>query len=99
MNYQKLDAALAMALNDVQNPQEPSLVVFIHTEPVLAPAANAVLENFGISGITSGKDVFTATLSPNAISQLSEQAWVKYLKLSQKLYLVNNKRSMGSFRF
>lgn len=97
MNYQKLDAALAMALNNVPDSQEPCLAVFIHTESVLDSAATAVLENSGISGVNSGKDVFTATLSPNVISQLSEQPWVKYLKLSQKLRLVNSSRSMGRF--
>lgn len=97
MNYQKLDAALAMALNDVPDPQQPSLAVFIHTEPVLDSAATAVLENSGINGVASGKDIFTATLSPNTISQLSEQSWVKYLKLSQKLHLVNRKSTIRSF--
>ncbi|BAZ53532.1 hypothetical protein NIES4103_62110 [Nostoc sp. NIES-4103] len=97
MNYQKLDPALAMALNDVPDSQAPSLAVFIHTEPVLNTAATAVLENCGISGVTSGKDIFTATLSPNTISQLSEQPWVKYLKLSQKLHLVNRKMSTRTF--
>ncbi|MEH2357763.1 hypothetical protein [Nostoc sp.] len=91
MNYQKLDAALATALNDVQNLEEPSLAVFIHTESVLDSAATAVLESFGVSGVSSGKDIFTATLSPNAISQLSEEPWVKYLKRSQQLGLVNKR--------
>ncbi|MBN3874338.1 MULTISPECIES: hypothetical protein [unclassified Nostoc] len=91
MNYQKLDAALATALNDVQDSEEASLAVFIHTEPILTSAAIAVLESFGVSGVTSGKDIFTATLSPNAISQLSEAAWVKYLKRSQQLRLLNQK--------
>lgn len=91
MNYQKLDAALATALNDVQNPEEPSLAVFIHTEPSLGSAATAVLDSLGVSGVSSGKDIFTATLSPNAISQLSEQPWVKYLKRSQQLGLVNRR--------
>ncbi|MCF2149869.1 hypothetical protein IQ276_026260 [Desmonostoc muscorum LEGE 12446] len=98
MNYQKLDAALATALNDVQNPQQPSLTVFIHTEPILDSAAIAVLDSLGVSGITSGQDIFTATLSPNAISQLSEQSWVKYLKVSQQLRLVNQKRTLGGLR-
>ncbi|MEH2237745.1 hypothetical protein [Nostoc sp.] len=89
MNYQKLDAALATALNDVQDSEQASLALFIHTEPVLNSAAIAVLESLGISDVTSGKDIFTATLSPNAISQLSEQPWVKYLKRSQQLRLVN----------
>ncbi|MEH1967586.1 hypothetical protein [Nostoc sp.] len=91
MNYQKLDAAIATELNDVQDPQETSLGVFIHTEPILDSAATAVLESLGVSGVTTGKDIFTATLSPNAISQLSEQPWVKYLKRSQQLRLVNRR--------
>ncbi|MCL6750174.1 hypothetical protein KBT16_03950 [Nostoc sp. CCCryo 231-06] len=89
MNYQKLDAALATALNDTQDPEEQSFAVFIHTEPILDSAATAVLASLGVSDITSGKDIFTATLSANAISQLSEQSWVKYLKRSQQLGLVN----------
>ncbi|MCC5609672.1 hypothetical protein LC612_23565 [Nostoc sp. CHAB 5834] len=95
MNYQKLDAALATALNDVQNSEKPSLTVFIHTEPILNSAATAVLESFGVNGVSNGKDIFTATLSPNAISQLSEQSWVKYLKRSQQLGLVNRKINIG----
>jgi hypothetical protein len=97
MNYHKLDAALATALNDVQDSEEPSLGVFIHTEPILDSAATAVLESLGVSGVTSGKDIFTATLSANAISQLSEQSWVKHLKRSQQLRLVNQRKSLGSF--
>lgn len=91
MNYQKLDTALAMALNEVQDPEERSLSVFIHTKPVADGGETAFLRNLGVSGVTDGKDVFTATLSPEAISQLSEQPWVQYLKLSQKLRLVNRR--------
>jgi hypothetical protein len=95
MNYQKLDAALATALNDVQNSEEQSLTVFIHTEPILNSAATAVLESFGVNGASSGKDIFTATLSPNAISQLSDQPWVMSLKRSQQLGLVNRRINIG----
>ncbi|MBG1243805.1 hypothetical protein [Nostoc sp. NZL] len=95
MNYQKLDAALATALNDIQDSKETSLEVFIHTEPILDSAATAVLKSLGVNDVTSGKDIFTATLSPNAISQLSEQPWVKYLKRSQQLRLVNKRIGMG----
>jgi hypothetical protein len=93
MNYQKLDAPLSMALKDVQNTDEPSLQVFIHTKPV-SNAETVALENLGVSGVTSGKDVFTATLSPNAISQLSEQPWVEHVKLSQTLHLANQRYGM-----
>jgi hypothetical protein len=89
MNYQKLDAALATAINEVQNLETGSLTVFIHTEPVLDANAIAMLGNLGVSDVTPGKDIFTATLSANAIAQLSEQPWVQHLKLSQKLNLVN----------
>ncbi|RUR86697.1 hypothetical protein ACF3DV_14150 [Chlorogloeopsis fritschii PCC 9212] len=94
MNYQKLDAALAMALNQVHDPEERSLVVFIHTERLTeGSAAIAVLENLGVSDINVAKDVFSATLSPNEISKLSEQPWVQYLKLSQKMRLID--RGLG----
>ncbi|HBB35906.1 MAG TPA: hypothetical protein DDZ80_15110 [Cyanobacteria bacterium UBA8803] len=84
MNYQKLDTALTMALNEVQEPEERRLIVFIHTHSVPDATATAFLESLGVS-VTTGKDVFAATLSPHAISQLSEQPWVKYLRLSQQL--------------
>ncbi len=90
MNYQKLDTALAMALNEVENPGEPSLVVFIHTEPVPDTKAAAFLEGLGIN-VTRGRDVFTGTLSANAVSQLSEQPWVQYIRLSQKLRSLDQK--------
>ncbi|NMG20188.1 hypothetical protein [Brasilonema bromeliae] len=96
MNYQKLDTALAVALNDVNNSQEPSLKVFIHTQnDANYTETTAVLENLGVADVTPEKDVFTATLSPNAISQLSEQPWVQYIKLSQNLHLVNQKIKGG----
>jgi hypothetical protein len=97
MNYQKLGAALAMALNDVQDPATPSLTIFIHTEAI-SDTAIAVLQSFGVSDVSKDKDTFTATLSANAISQLSEQSWVKSLQLSQQLRLLNGGKKMQSFK-
>lgn len=77
-----------MALNEVQDSEEQSLVVFIHTEPVPDAKATAFLESLGVH-VTKGRDVLTATLSANAVSQLSEKPWVQYITLSQKL------RSLG----
>ncbi|MFB2768541.1 hypothetical protein ACE1AT_04515 [Pelatocladus sp. BLCC-F211] len=97
MNYKKLDAALAMTLNQVQDPDERSLVVFIHTQPGTDTSnAAAILKNLGVSGITEVKDVFSATLSLNEIAKLSEQPWVQYLKLSQKLRLVDGETGLKS---
>ena len=89
MNFAKLDTALILALKRVQDPSIACFVVFIHTESLLDSAAIALLQDLGVCGITDGKNVFTATLSSNAISQLSEQPWVEYLKLSQELRLVS----------
>ena len=89
MNYQKLDAALAMALNQVENPQERSFVIFIHTQPVLESAAQNFLMDLGVSKIAEQKTVFNATVSAHAIAELSEQSWVKYLKLSLILRFVS----------
>ncbi len=85
MNFTKLDTALILAIKKIQDRSIPCLVVFIHTQSAIDSTATTVLEGFGITGITAQKDVFTATLSLNAVAQLSEQPWVKYLKLSQKL--------------
>ncbi|MGF1672602.1 MAG: hypothetical protein ACFCUV_02825 [Rivularia sp. (in: cyanobacteria)] len=89
MNFTKLDTALILALKKIKDPSELCLVVFIHTQAVLDSRATAVLESFGINGIESGKDVYTATLSLNAVSELSKQPWVQYLRLSQQLHLVS----------
>lgn len=90
MNYQKLDPALAIALNDVHNPEQPSLTVFIQTDSAPDAAGTTLLKSLGI-GVTSGRNTFSATLSANAISQLSEQSWVKYIKLSQTLRPLDRK--------
>jgi hypothetical protein len=86
MNYQKLDTTLAMALKEVKDREARNFNVFIHTEPTPDAEATAFLEGLGVK-VTSGRDVFTATLSANAISQLSQQPWVQYIKLSQTLRL------------
>ncbi|AKG20143.1 hypothetical protein [Calothrix sp. 336/3] len=90
MNYQKLDTALAMGLSNVENPDTRSFVVFIHTQASIDSPAIEFLENMGVNQVNDGREVFTATLSPHQISQLSEQPWIKYLKLSQKLRLVES---------
>ncbi|MEM6398847.1 MAG: hypothetical protein AAF757_01250 [Cyanobacteria bacterium P01_D01_bin.116] len=87
MNFSKLDIALILALKKIQDQSRPCLVVFIHIELPIDSEAIALLEDFSVSGITAQRDVFTATLSSNAVSQLSEQPWVKSLKLSQQLRL------------
>jgi hypothetical protein len=89
MDYGKIDAALAAALDDIQDPEERSLAVFIHTSHTPGSSEAAFLEKLGVSGVSAGRQVFTATLSPRAIGELSEQPWLRYLRLSQRLKLLN----------
>jgi len=91
MDYRKIDAALAAALDDVQDPEEHALAVFIHTEHAPGTAEAAFLERLGVSGSTSAQQVLTATLSARAVAELSDQPWVRYLKLSRKLCLLNER--------
>jgi hypothetical protein len=86
MNYQKLDAALSMALNEVKNPESPSLAVFIHVQSISTAEATAILQRLGAGNVDGSYEIITATLSANGISALSEESWVKYLRLSQVLY-------------
>jgi hypothetical protein len=90
MNYQKLDAALATALEDVQDSEARIFSVFIRTEHVPTGAEVTLLERLGIKVSTEGQQVFTAALSAQAIRELSDQSWVQYLKLSRRLRLLNN---------
>lgn len=89
MNYQKLDAELAMAVTDAEvlDEDEPIFNVFIRT--IHVPDMNAVtyLEKLGISCQPADRRIFTATLSAQAVDELSKQPWVRYLQLSQKLQL------------
>lgn len=87
MNYQKVDAALATALAEVEDREARVLGVFIHTESDLSESAIAFLESLGISHPTQNQTVYTVTLSANAVAQLTDQPWVRYLRLSQRLKL------------
>lgn len=83
-----MDAALAAALDEVQDPEERALSVFIHTTHAPRDAEVAFLEDLGVSGVTAGRQVFTATLSPRAVAELSDQPWLRYMRLSSRLRLV-----------
>ena len=88
MDYRKLDTALAAALDEVQDPEERSLSVFIHTAHAPGHAEVTYLEDLGVRGVTQRRQVFTATLSPRAVEELSDQPWLRYMRLSRRLRLV-----------
>jgi hypothetical protein len=85
MNYRKLDAALATALQQPPAPHERALSVFIHTERPPAPGEAEILESNGVRAGAGGRCIFTAMLSPRAIDELSEQPWVRSLRLATQL--------------
>ncbi len=88
MDYRKIDAVLAAALEEMENPEERALPVFIHTARAVDNTATSFLREIGVKGVMEGKKIFTATLSPRAVEELSKQPWVQYVKLSQKLRMV-----------
>lgn len=90
MDYQKMDAALAAALDDVRDPEERALLVFIHTAHAPVDTEAAFLEDLGVGGVTGGRQVFTATLSPRAVAELSDQPWLQYMKLSRRLRVLGD---------
>jgi len=85
VEYRKLDAALTAALEEVQDRERPAFTVFVHTERAPEGPEAALMDRLGIGEGTSGRRVFTATLSARGIAELSGQPWVRYLTLSRRL--------------
>ncbi len=86
MDHAKLDAALASALEAVDDPDAPVLAVFVHVAPggPLPVEAARLLADMGVSVPAEGHAP-TATLSARQVSQLSERAWVGHLRLARRL--------------
>jgi hypothetical protein len=84
MDYQKLDAPLASALTDQQEAEDQTWEVFIHTQHVPSASEEAHLRRLGVAGDIQNT-IVTARLSKQAIDELTNQPWIRVLKLSQKL--------------
>jgi hypothetical protein len=85
VDYQKVDAALAAAVQEATDPDDRSLSVFIHADRALSEEQRALMERLGVSGGQAGSRVVTATLSARAVEELTEQSWVQYMRLSQRM--------------
>ena len=92
MDYRKVDTGLAAALEEEDDQEAATLTVFIHTDRVPDEEALRILKGFGVS--PGDGLIFTATLSPHTVAQLSEQTWVRSIKLSRRLRAV--KKDFGS---
>ncbi|NES97146.1 MAG: hypothetical protein F6K32_18300 [Desertifilum sp. SIO1I2] len=86
-NHQKLDASLAIAMTEARDTEAKQFVVFIQIETPLNAAAIAFLEDMGVQNLTPSRKIHTAALSPEQVAALSQQTWVRYIRLSQKLQL------------
>jgi hypothetical protein len=82
MNPGKLDAALAMMLESKEQEPNPRLSVFVRTEIGLPAVARSTLKALGIE-IAENASVFSADLSKQQVSELSEQPWVKLIRLAR----------------
>ena len=89
MDYQKLDAGLASVLDDTPDPAERNLTVFILTRGGLTNDQLAFLRRCGVNDVTPDRQVFTATLSARTEEEVSDQPWVRSLKLSSRLRLLS----------
>ena len=90
MDYQKIDAALAAALEEIQDPKQQAFAVFIRTVHAPNHTEAEFLEELGVRGVGGQRQVFTATLSAHAIGELSDQPWLQYVKLSRRLRLLDD---------
>lgn len=84
-NHAKLDAALALALHEAGE-SDTGLDVFVE----LGEDAGDVEEHLarlGVPGGDPGARVLSATLSARQVSELSQQPWVRRVRLSQGLKL------------
>lgn len=87
MDYGKLDAGLASALDDIGDDDRPRLPVFVHIDPDRAQDARDVLATLGVTGSLQG-GIATATLSPGQVRQLSDRPEVRQLGLATPLQLL-----------
>lgn len=82
-DWRKLDAALASALGTAG---DRPLSVFIHYDPEAADQLSAL--GFGGGGGVGG--IVTETLAPEQIAALSEQPFVRQIRLSTPLRLLDD---------
>ena len=85
VNYQKLDASLSAIVSDRPLSNEPNLKVSVRILAPPDPQQQKELESLGIYGVSPKGRVFSAQLSSNALSELSEKPWVRLLSLAQEL--------------
>ena len=89
MDSRKLDAWLSAAL--VAPEEAGEVTIFISTVEPLDAARAGLLRKLGVGQAAAGQKLLTATVPKQVIGELSEQPWVRALKLSQQLRPLESK--------
>ncbi|MEU7553683.1 hypothetical protein AB0B01_15260 [Streptomyces sp. NPDC044571] len=83
MDYGKLDASLAMAVDaEGRDAQVRELPVSVRLTGPLSEAQREQLRGCGVDGDDAGRTILTATLSRRDVEILADQPWVLFLTLS-----------------
>ena len=93
MNWQKVDPSLASAVGSAEDLDTPQFKIFVITVSGVGPSECAYLDKLGVRAPEKklNSRLFTAKVSARAIGGLSEQSWVRSLKLSQDLQLATER--------
>ncbi len=83
MDYTKLDASLNTVLPGSRQKPGVTIQVFIHTVSPIDQPELAILRRHGIRA-ERGATVITALLTPDSIADLSDQPWIRSLKLAKQ---------------
>jgi len=85
MDYSKLDAPLSAQLT--LKSSDRTFPVFIRVSKDLGDQEQLYLKKMGIIIPGPKTRIFSANISDQFIDELSEQPWIRYIKLSTKLGL------------
>jgi hypothetical protein len=85
MDYQKLDAGLAGALEEVTEAINDELPVSVRTKRPLSSTEQAELRHLGGQGVDSGLGIYSATVNRASLAELSKKPWVRLVSLARPL--------------
>lgn len=91
MDYAKLDAGLALAVDAAPTSDARDLDVFVHLTDPLETSARDRLVALGVGDVGSGRTILSATLSAREIASLSDERWIHKLSLGRTLRLLGGR--------
>jgi hypothetical protein len=92
MNYRKMDAALITAVDEAEDREACSLEVFVHLDHIPDEEEKRILSGLGIRPEAAGRTIITASLSADDVAELTDQPWIRQIRLSQRLRFVSPER-------